>query len=107
MSTKVKTQAQQTVTATAVQTQTALPQTRPFDSVESGWELANTDSDSKLAGSPPPEVQRQPESNSFQNVSIFEHTPVTLQAKLVVGAPNDKYEQEADSHGRKSHGNVG
>lgn len=98
MSTKVKTQAQQTVTATAnTQVQTALPRSRPFESAESGWESATLGSDSKLAGTPPPpEVQRRSDSTSFQNVPIFEHIPVTVQPKLVVGAHNDKYEQEAD-----------
>ncbi|MBE9044999.1 DUF4157 domain-containing protein [Pleurocapsales cyanobacterium LEGE 10410] len=103
MSTKVKAQAQQTVTTTAnTQVQTALPRSRPFDSAESDLESASLNSADKSAGTPPPPgVQRRSPSIDFQNVSIFEHVPATVQAKLVVGAPDDKYEQEADAMAEK------
>ncbi|MEM6612393.1 MAG: DUF4157 domain-containing protein [Cyanobacteria bacterium P01_C01_bin.72] len=101
MSTKVKAQAQQTVSTTAnTPIQTALPRSRPFDEAELGEESPSLDFERKLAGTPPAEVQRQPD-NSFQNSAIFDYIPACVQAKLVVGAPDDKYEQEADAMAEK------
>ena len=107
MSTKVKTQAQQAITATAnTQVQTALPRSRPFDNTELNSETDTADfSGGNLATAtpPPPEVQRRSTTTgfNFQNIPIFDHIPATVQAKLVVGAPNDKYEQEADAMAAK------
>ena len=102
MSPKVKTQAQQTVTPnTNTQVQTALPRSRPFAETNlfSETETASfSDINLAAAAPPPPNVQRQSDKSDFdfQQVAIFDHIPATVQTKLVVGAPNDKYEQEAD-----------
>lgn len=102
MSTKVKTPAQQTVTpAVNTQVQASLPKSRPFKETEvtteqntSSWSGVNFAATSP----PPPDVQGKSATKgfNFQQIPIFDHIPATVQTKLVVGAPNDKYEQEAD-----------
>ena len=49
--------------------------------------------------SPPPEEGGSNTSSNynFSQISVTDYVPATVQTKLVVGAPGDKYEQEADA----------
>jgi hypothetical protein len=80
-----------------------LTSVRPFADEQLALKEDDSTSEQKLAGAtapPPPEVQRNQNLNSgynFGQISISEYIPATPQAKLVVGAPGDKYEKEADA----------
>ena len=85
-----------------VQAASTLGQTRAFtDSIET-LEQESTTSDlqrSISATSPPPEKpgDRTPQNSyNFSRISISDYVPAIIQSKLVVGAPGDPYEQEAD-----------
>ena len=102
MSTKVKTTVQQTVTPAAnTQVQTTLAQPRPFTETKLTTEQETSCFDSTnlaATASPPPDIQSKSATKgiNFPQISIFDHIPATVQPKLVVGAPDDRYEQEAD-----------
>ncbi|CAD5981070.1 eCIS core domain-containing protein [Planktothrix agardhii] len=80
-----------------------LTSVRPFADEQLALKEEDSTSEQKLAGAaapPPPEIQRNQNINSgynFSQISISEYIPATPQAKLVVGAPGDKYEKEADA----------
>lgn len=79
-----------------------LTSVRPFADEQLALKEDDSTSEQKLAGvaPPPPEIQRNQNTNSgynFSQISISEYIPATPQAKLVVGAPGDKYEKEADA----------
>ncbi|SKB15626.1 conserved hypothetical protein [Planktothrix sp. PCC 11201] len=79
-----------------------LTSVRPFADEQLALKEDDSSSEQKLVGAapPPPEIQRNQNTNSgynFSQISISEYIPATPQAKLVVGAPGDKYEKEADA----------
>lgn len=84
-----------------VQVPSTLGQTRAFsDSIET-LEQESTTSDlqrSLFAASPPenPGDRTPQNSYNFSRISISDYIPAIVQSKLVVGAPGDPYEQEAD-----------
>ena len=63
--------------------------------------MGDSTSNLQLAAAPPPppEIQLNRATQfgyDFSRISVSNHIPATVQTKLVVGAPGDKYEQEAD-----------
>ncbi len=109
MATKIKTQTSQPVhtpAVTPVQVQPQWWQPTPFDNQETTSEESfGFDSPSAGAAAPPPPAEVQLKSATkgydFSKISISNFVPVKVQAKLVVGAPNDKYEKEADAMAEK------
>ena len=82
-----------------VQAPTVLGQTRGFtDTIETPeLENSNFDLQQAAAAPPPPNTKQTNESSyDFSLISISDYIPAPVQTKLVVGAPGDKYEQEAD-----------
>lgn len=84
-----------------VATQVTLGNVRAFtdETAIQEQESSSTDSQVAAAASPPPEESDNHSTNlnyNFSLVSVTDYVPATVQTKLVVGAPGDKYEQEAD-----------
>ncbi|MEG3928237.1 MULTISPECIES: eCIS core domain-containing protein [unclassified Microcoleus] len=102
MSVKATPQIQKSATPIpTVATPTALGSVRAFtdETTIQEQESSSTDSQAVAAASPPPEEggDRTPNSSyNFSRISVADYVPATVQTKLVVGAPGDKYEQEAD-----------
>jgi hypothetical protein len=76
---------------------------RPFTDEKTTIEQESSSTDSQVvaAAAPPPDDQPRdrptPSNYYFSRISVTDYVPATVQTKLVVGAPGDKYEQEADA----------
>lgn len=100
----VKTIAQTKTSSTPipqVQAPSTLGQTRAFsDSIETvEQDSTSSDLQRSISATSPPEnpSDRTPQNSyNFSRISISDYIPAIVQSKLVVGAPGDPYEQEAD-----------
>lgn len=103
MSVQATPQIQKSVTPIPpVATNAGLGNVRSFTDEKTALEQESSSTESQVvaAALPPPEKpsDRPITSNyNFSRISVTDYVPATVQTKLVVGAPGDKYEQEADA----------
>ncbi|WP_445246351.1 eCIS core domain-containing protein [Microcoleus sp. OTE_8_concoct_300] len=101
MSAKAAPQIQKSATPIpTIATPIALGSVRAFTDETAIQEQESSSADWQVAAASPPPEEGDRTANSsynFSRISVADYVPATVQTKLVVGAPGDKYEQEADA----------